>query len=323
MTVGRIFLNGSDVCLLQLQEQLEKRASFQRLVSLLGADEHVTNEFETILSARRPKSPQSPAMLTLTDSSEDLLLSVSRDFISPDTSTSSSDEFRRSKITVRTYDEVKEVEVDEEIPQTAIVHERAEEAKNNTNDQSESNSQEFVQNESVKGVEPVNVAQVSSPYMGIRSSDNATNVLPGSPSLSSIAPPYFNFDDYVSRDELKLIEEAILTLRQDTKINFVKVRKALVKHNLRNEEFEKSLKELKKAIDEQRNNSKETADTLEKEFTELWQSVDVHLKEFKVDLFSEASRKIEEKATENFHANTEQIDSLNEQIKELKAQINR
>jgi hypothetical protein len=215
------------------------------------------------------------------------------------------------------------MEVDEEIPQTAIVHERAEETKNNTNDQSESNSQELVQSESVKGVEPVNVAtQASSPYMGMRSSDSAANVLPGSPSLSSVAPPYFNFDDYVSRDELKLIEEAILTLRQDTKINFVKVRKALVKHNLRNEEFEKSLKELKKAIDEQRNNSKETADTLEKEFTELWQSVDVHLKEFKVDLFSEASRKIEEKATENFHANTEQIDSLNEQIKELKAQIN-
>lgn len=289
-------------------------------MSLLGADEHVTSEFENILSARRPKSPQAPALLNLVDSSEDLLLSVSRDSVSPGTPTSASDEFRRSKITVRTYDEPNKDDDlgsnDEEIPQTAIVHERAEEAKNDSNDRDESNSQ-------VKGIEPINPVQVPLSYLGMRSSGSASSGMQGSPSLSGVAPPYFNLEDYVSRDELKLLEEAILTLRQDTKLNLVKVRKALVKHNLRNEEFEKLLNQLKNAVDEQRNNSQETADTLEKEFTELWQSVDVHLKEFKVDLFSEASRKIEEKANENFGANAEQIDSLNEQIGELKAQINR
>ncbi len=285
----------------------------------------MTSEFETILSARRPKSPQAPAMLTLTDSSEDLMLSVSRDFNAPDTPTSASDEFRRSKITVRTYDEPKEPEYNEdEIPQTAVVHERAEEAKNTVSDSNNNladNEPSYLAPTAVKGIEPINT-DVPSPYLGIKASDSATSMLPGSPSTNNM-PPYFNFDDYVSRDELKLIEEAIMTLRQDTKLNLVKVRKALVKHNLRNEEFEKSLNELRNVIDEQRNNSKETADTLEKELTELWQSVDVHLKEFKVDLFSEASRQIEEKSQENFHANTEQIGSLNEQIKELKAQINR
>jgi len=306
-----------------LQEQLEKRASFQRLVALLGADEQVTNEFETILSARRPASPQVPDVMSLVDSSDDLVLSVSREFTDLDTLASTSNEFKRSKITVRNYEEPK-AESNDEISHENVVHERGEEVKN-TRDNSTDSDQKSISDE-VNNGEPIsdvlNSNQMSLPNLDIRPSEDTQNVLQSSSSNISTGPSYFNFDDYVSRDELKLIEEAIMTLRQDSKINFVKVRKALVKHNLRNEVFEKSVKELKQVMDEERNNSKNNSATIEKEFSELWQSVDDHLKEFKVDLFSESSQKIEQKSIENFAANSERIDFLNEQIKELKSQIN-
>jgi DNA-binding transcriptional MerR regulator len=300
-----------------LQEQLEKRANFQRLVALLGADEHVTNEFEIILSARQPKSPQAPNMV-LTDSSEDLSLSMSRDFM--DTPVGSGDEFKKSKITVRSYEPKEPIENNLELP--SIVHENESGADNSSEISVEHKSEEKPNQIQIDSINSNNET-VSSPYLArVPMSDSATNS-PIVTNNNSAPVNLINFDDYCSRDELKLIEEAILMLRQDTKINLVKVRKSLVKHTMRNEEFEKNLKELKKSLEEQRNNSSETASTLEKELNELWQSVDGHLKEFKSDLFAEASRQIEQKSFEHQHENDLKMSLINEELSTVKDQLNR